>query len=149
MATILLPPDFKEFLNLLNSERIEYLLVGGYAVGYYGYPRATGDMDLWIAPTPRNAASMAMVLKKFGFSDESIHPEVFLQKNKVVRMGVPPLCIDLLTDVTGVDFSQCFAEKTVDEIDDIQVNVISLDRLKTNKRAIGRSKDLDDLEHLP
>ncbi|NLF09550.1 MAG: hypothetical protein GX594_16450 [Pirellulaceae bacterium] len=136
-------------MKLLNSERIEYLLVGGYAVGYYGYPRATGDMDLWIAPTQQNAASMATVLKKFGFSDESVRPELFLQKNKVVHMGVPPLCIDLLTDVTGVDFSQCFAEKTVDTIDEIQVNLISLDRLKTNKRAIGRSKDLDDLEHLP
>lgn len=149
MATILLPPDFKEFLSLLNSERIEYLLVGGYAVGYYGYPRATGDMDLWIAPTPQNAASMAKALKIFGFSSESIRPEIFLQRNKVVRMGMPPLRIDLLTDVTGVDFEQCFAEKTVDTIDGIQVNLISLEQLKTNKRAIGRSKDLDDLEHLP
>ena len=149
MATILLPPDFREFLQLLNSERIEYLLVGGYAVGYYGYPRATGDMDVWVAATPENAASLATVLEKFGFAAESIQPDLFLQRDQVVRMGVPPLRIDLLTSVSGVDFAQCYAEKTVDLIDGVQVNLISLDRLKANKRAIGRSKDVDDLEHLP
>ena len=149
MATILLPPDFKEFLKLLNSERIEYLLVGGYAVGYYGYPRATGDMDVWVAATPENAASLATVLEKFGFAAESVQPDLFLQRDRVVRMGVPPLRIDLLTSVSGVDFAQCYAEKTVDLIDGVQVNLISLDRLKANKRAIGRSKDINDLEHLP
>ena len=149
MATILLPPDFKEFLKLLNSERIEYLLVGGYAVGYYGYPRATGDMDVWVAATPENAASLATVLEKFGFAAESVQPDLFLQRDRVVRMGIPPLRIDLLTSVSGVDFAQCYAEKTVDLIDGVQVNLISLDRLKANKRAIGRSKDINDLEHLP
>ena len=149
MATILLPPDFKEFLQLLNSRRIEYLLVGGYAVGYYGYPRATGDMDVWVAATRENATALAAALEEFGFAAESVQPDLFLQRDRVVRMGVPPLRIDLLTSVSGVDFAQCYAERTVDLIDGVQVNLISLDRLKTNKRAIGRSKDINDLEHLP
>ncbi|MBN1394783.1 MAG: hypothetical protein JW959_07155 [Pirellulales bacterium] len=149
MATILLPPDFKEFLKLLNSQRVEYLLVGGYAVGFYGYPRATGDMDVWVASTEKNAALLTEALVEFGFSAESIKAELFLQKNKVVRMGVPPLRIDLLTAVSGVDFDRCYEERTVDVIDDVRVNLISLDRLKDNKRALGRPKDIDDLEHLP
>jgi len=149
MATILLPPDFKEFLQLLNSERVEYLLVGGYAVGYHGYPRATGDMDVWVSATRENATALAAALEKFGFAAESVQPDLFLQRDRVVRMGAPPLRIDLLTSASGVDFTQCYAERTVDLIDGIQVNLISLDRLKANKRAIGRSKDVNDLEHLP
>ena len=75
MATIRLPPDFRDFLKLLNSEKVEYLLVGGYAVGYYGYPRATGDMDIWIASTPKNAAKIVTVLKQFGFSESALSAE--------------------------------------------------------------------------
>ncbi|MBU4270506.1 MAG: hypothetical protein KKE86_01305 [Planctomycetes bacterium] len=145
----MLPPDFKEFLQLLNSERVEYLLVGGYAVGYHGYPRATGDMDVWVSATRENATALAAALEKFGFAAESVQPDLFLQRDRVVRMGAPPLRIDLLTSASGVDFTQCYAERTVDLIDGIQVNLISLDRLKANKRAIGRSKDVNDLEHLP
>jgi len=72
-----LPPDFKEFLKLLNSERIEYLLVGGHAVGYYGYPRSTGDMDIWIASNATNAEALVRVLRQFGFSADSISPDRF------------------------------------------------------------------------
>ncbi|MCG2684223.1 MAG: hypothetical protein L6306_11495 [Planctomycetales bacterium] len=134
---------------MLNSERVEYLLVGGYAVGYHGYPRATGDMDVWVSATRENATALAAALEKFGFAAESVQPDLFLQRDRVVRMGAPPLRIDLLTSASGVDFTQCYAERTVDLIDGIQVNLISLDRLKANKRAIGRSKDVNDLEHLP
>ena len=149
MATIRLPPDFREFLLLLNSEGIEYLLVGGYAVGYYGYPRSTGDMDIWIAATPANAAALTRALERFGFSAKTLSECLFLGENKVVRMGVPPVCIDLLTSVSGVDFTECYAHRTVAVIDGVEVNVIGLDHLKANKRTITRSKDLDDLEHLP
>lgn len=144
-----LPPDFKEFLQLLESERIEYLLVGGYAVGYYGYPRSTADLDIWIAADPANAEAMVRVLRKFGFSAGSVSADLFLKENQIVRMGVPPLRIDLLTSVSGIDFRQCHAQRRVDVIDGVEVSLISLDHLKENKRAIGRSKDLDDLEHLP
>jgi hypothetical protein len=149
MATIRLPPDFKEFLRLLNSEEVEYLLVGGYAVGHYGYPRATGDMDVWIGVNPANAAAMVRVLCKFGFAAATVSAQPFLAEDKVIRMGIPPVQIDIVTRVGGVDFAQCFARRTVLLLEGVEVNLISLDDLKTNKRAVGRPKDLDDLEHLP
>jgi hypothetical protein len=148
MATIRLPNDFKEFLKLLNAEKVEYLLVGGYAVGCYGYPRATGDMDIWIAISPANAAAVVRALQSFGFSAKSLSADQLLAVNNVIRMGIPPLRIDLIMGVEGVDFARCFARRTIELLDGVEINLISLDDLKTNKRALGRSKDLDDLEHL-
>ncbi len=85
MATILLPPDLKDFLRLLNSNEVEYLLVGGYAVGYYGYPRATGDMDVWIAKSAANPDRVTAALRAFGFSASTISPALFLMPNTVFR----------------------------------------------------------------
>ncbi len=149
MGTPTLPPDFKEFLRLLNSHTVEYLLVGGYAVGYYGYPRATADMDIWVARTPQNAGKLVTVLKEFGFNVLELSPELFLKENQVIRMGVPPFRIEIVTSASGVTFEECYAARVQAVIDDIEVNIISLDHLKANKRATGRHKDLDDLEHLP
>jgi len=149
MATIPLPPDFKDFLQLLNSEKVEYLLVGGYAVGYYGYPRATGDMDIWVAATRQNAERIARVLREFGFAAETVSPELFLEKGRIVRMGVPPLRIELLTGASGVDFSECYSDRKRDVIDGVEVSLISLEHLKLNKKAAARAKDLNDLENLP
>jgi hypothetical protein len=148
MATIQLPPDFREFFQLLNSEEVEYLLVGGYAVGYHGYPRATGDLDIWIAISAANAAGMVRVLERFGFSKKMASADLFLKENTVIRMGMPPLRIDLLTSVTGVGFPECYACRVQAILDDVEVNIIDLDHLLANKRAIARAKDLDDLEHL-
>jgi len=149
MATILLPPDFKDFLQLLDAEKVEYLLVGGYAVGYYGYPRATGDMDVWVAVSPENAARLASALRRFGFTEEVATPDLFLIENQVIRMGVPPLRIEVHTTISGVDFATCFAGRTVDLIDGVSVNLISLDGLRRNKAASGRPKDQEDLNNLP
>ena len=149
MATIQLPIDFKEFLQLLRSEQIEYLLVGGYAVGYYGYPRATGDLDIWIAVHARNANGLVRVLKKFGFASASLSTDLFVKPDQVIRMGVPPLRIELLTGISGVHFTDCYANHTTDFIDGIEVDLISLEDLRKNKAAAGRAKDQDDLEHLP
>ena len=85
---IRLPPDFKEFLQLLNSHQVEYLLIGGYAVGYYGYLRSTADMDIWIAIHHQNAQKMVTVLKEFGFDLPDLSPDLFLQENKVIRNTV-------------------------------------------------------------
>jgi hypothetical protein len=144
-----LPPDFKDFLKLLNLNQVEYLLIGGYAVSYYGYPRATGDMDVWIAINPENAIKIVEVFKEFGFNVPDLSTDLFLQENKVIRMGNPPLRLEILTTISGVDFSECFQEKFVTEIDGIDVNLISLKHLKLNKKASGRFKDLNDLENLP
>ena len=143
-----LPLDFKEFLKLLNSKQVKYLLIGGYAVSYYGYPRATGDMDIWIAIEPTNAVKICEVLTEFGFNLPELSPDLFLQENKIIRMGVPPLRLEILTTISGVKFSDCYAEKLTVEIDEIEVNLISLSHLKLNKKASGRFKDLNDLENL-
>ena len=148
MAMIQLPPDFKEFLKLLNSHRVEYLLVGGYAVGYHGYPRATGDMDLWVAVRQNNAEKLVVVLREFGLNAPQLSADIFLQENQIIRMGVPPMRIELLTTISGVDFDSCYSERIVDVIDSVEVHIINLKHLKQNKQASGRYKDLDDLQYL-
>ena len=144
-----LPDDFKEFLKLLNCYQIEYLLIGGFAVGYHGYPRATNDMDIWVASTEENAANLVAAISEFGFDQSELTPKIFLQPKKIVRMGVPPMRIEVLTSISGVEFSLCYSERIEDSIDGVTVNVISLEHLKANKLASGRLKDLNDLEHLP
>jgi hypothetical protein len=149
MEKLPLPADFKDFLQLLNSAKVEYLLVGGYAVGHYGYPRTTGDMDIWIAATPSNAERVAEVLRQFGFSSASVKSAMFSTPGQIVRLGIPPICIDLITSATGVEFAECYARRNVRVIDGIEVNVIHPDDLKQNKKASGRARDLNDLENLP
>jgi len=149
MATIRLPNDFKEFFGLLNSEKVDYLLVGGYAVIYYGYSRATGDVDVWVRVSPRNAEAICRVLSAFGFSTTSIGAEMFLERHKVFQIGVPPLRIDLLTDISGVEFDACFRHSSVVDFDGAPIRIISLADLRENKRASGRAKDQADLEYLP
>ena len=146
---MVLPPDFKEFLKLLNDKNIQYLLIGGYAVGYHGYPRATNDMDIWIAINLKTAEQMVLALKEFGFDTSQLSEELFLKENSIVRMGIAPMRIEILTTISGVDFEECFRHKIVDEIDGIEVNIIGLKQLKINKKASGRHKDLDDFENLP
>lgn len=146
MATTRLPPDFKEFLSLLNSNKVEYLLIGGYAVGYYGYPRPTGDMDVWINRTPDNAQRVVHALREFGF-DCPI--KLLVKENEVIRMGVPPFRLEILTTISGVTFSECYGARLQVVIDETDVSLISLPHLKLNKRASGRSKDITDLENLP
>jgi len=149
MAKIELHPDFKDFLRLLNYHNVRYLLVGGYAVGYHGYPRATGDMDIWIELSESNSKKVFSVCRDFGMPIEEISEDLFLEKNKIIRMGVPPVRLEVRTSASGVAFDECFSNREVIEIDGIQINFISLNDLKKNKRAAGRHKDLEDIDHLP
>ena len=144
-----LPLDFKEFLKLLTAKSVEYLLIGGYAVGYHGYPRTTNDIDIWVAIKPENAERVVAALRDFGFDTPQLSTESFLKENAIVRMGVPPMRIEISTGISGVNFDECYKERVVDDIDGVQVNVISLRQLKINKKASGRHKDLNDLENLP
>lgn len=144
-----LPQDFKEFLQLLNLNQVEYLLVGGYAVGYHGYPRATGDMDIWLAATQENESRLARALVAFGFSPETVAREFSLREKQVIRMGVPPVRIDLLTNASGVNFGDCSQRALVRPLDGVETPIISLADLRVNKKAAGRLKDLSDLENLP
>lgn len=149
MATVHLPFDFKEFLRLFNAYQVEYLLIGGYAVGYYGYPRATADMDIWIAMHPSNAEKLVAVLKAFGFDVPELSVDLFLKENQIIRMGMPPVRIEIVTTISGVRFAECYADRVVDVLDGVEVNLINLKHLRVNKKASGRHKDLDDLENLP
>jgi predicted nucleotidyltransferase len=149
MATIRLPQDFKEFLKLLKEYKVRYLLIGGYAVGFHGYPRATADMDIWVDIHPENANKLVKVLKEFGFDLPELSPQLFLQKNQVIRMGVPPVKLEITTSISGVEFEACYKKRVVAELDGVEVNLIGLNDLKINKKASGRSKDIADLENLP
>ena len=144
-----LPLDFKEFLKLLNDTGVRYLLIDGYAVGYHGYPRATNDMDIWVAVHPENADKIVAVLREFGFNLPDLTPELFLHKNKIIRMGVPPMRLEISTGISGVEFEECYAARIADTLDGVPANIIDLPHLKANKRAAGRLKDLADLENLP
>ena len=144
-----LPPDFKEFLKLLKEHNVRYLLIGGYAVGYHGYARATDDMDIWVAIHPDNAQKIVTVLKVFGFDLPELKPELFLREKQIIRMGIPPVKLEIGTSISGVDFDECYQGRVVDELDGVEVNLIDLENLKKNKKASGRLKDLADLEKLP
>ena len=144
-----LQADFKDFLKLLNANRVEYLLIGGYAVGYHGYPRATVDLDVWIARAPDNAARLVEALHAFGFTDPVLTPGLFLKADQIIRMGKAPFRIEISTTISGVDFATCQARRVDAVIDGLPVPVIDLASLRRNKKASGRFKDLDDLENLP
>jgi hypothetical protein len=148
MATIPIPNDFKEFLKLLNVHKVRYLLIGGYAVNYHGYVRATADMDIFVKPDKRNAERLVAALIEFGFDVEELSSGLFLNPDNVIRMGVPPLRIEIMSSITGVDFEECYENRIVDQLDDVTIHLISLDKLKKNKHAAGRLKDRNDLEHL-
>src|SRR5579871_1000460 len=133
MATIQLPPDFKEFLRLLNSSEVEYLVIGRYAVNYYGYARATADLDIWISTAPKNAEKAASVVREFGFAQAEA--AVFLEPGKVIRMGVPPVRLEILTSISGVEFADCYMRRNAGELNGIPVNLIDREDLKRNKAA--------------
>jgi len=143
-----LPSDFLEFLKLLSDHKVEYLLIGGYAVGYWGYPRATGDMDIWIACAEETAQRMVAVYRDFGLV-QGIDASLFLNPRGILRMGLPPNRLEVTTYIDGVDFPSCFRRRVEQKVEGIVVNLIGLADLRLNKAASGRNKDLADLENLP
>lgn len=146
---MLLPPDFKEFLKLLKENDVRYLLIGGYAVGYHGYARTTEDMDIWVAIESDNAQKIVNALKTFGFDHPELNTSLFLDEKKIIRMGHPPMRLEITTSISGVDFNECYKSRIVDTIDGIEVSLIDLQNLKKNKKASGRTKDIADIEKLP
>lgn len=128
MATIRLPSDFSEFLKLLNSSGAEYLLIGGYAVNYYGSSRSTGDMDIGTSRQPENANKVAIALRDFGF--HSATPRMFSEPDLIVRMGFPPMRLEILTSISGVEFEECYARREPADIEGILVPVIRLEDLQ-------------------
>ncbi len=146
---ITLPPDFKDFLRLLNVHDVDYLLVGGYAVALHGYVRYTQDMDIWVFTSPENAAKVVLALKEFGFAQSNELLDVLQKEKRVIGMGIPPVKIEVITTIDGVSFVECFRNRLTIEVDGVSVNYLSLPDLLKNKKASGRFKDLNELEHLP
>lgn len=144
----MLNPDFKEFIQLLNANRVRYLVVGGYAVALHGYPRYTKDIDIWIEMDPDNVANAIRALEQFGFGSLGLQMADFLVPDQVIQLGYPPNRIDLVTTVPGVEFERCYASRVEVEIEGVVVNFIDLDNLKKSKRVAGRLQDLADLENL-
>ncbi|MFH1185367.1 MAG: DUF6036 family nucleotidyltransferase [Chloroflexota bacterium] len=144
----MLSPDFSEFIQSLDDNAVRYLVVGGYAVALHGHPRYTKDIDIWIDLTPDNAHRLIDALDQFGFGSVGLKPADFLEADQIVQLGYPPNRIDLITGLSGVDFSVCFDERVEVTVDGVQVNFISLENLRKNKKAAGRHQDLADIENL-
>ncbi len=144
-----IPRDFRDFIGLLNARRVRYLIVGGYAVAFHGYPRTTGDIDIFIELSHKNAVALLGVLQQFGFSTSGLGPEFFMDKGQVVRLGREPLKLEILNHISGVSFEECYRSRVRASIDGLRINFIDLIHLARNKKASGRDKDKSDLKHLP
>jgi predicted nucleotidyltransferase len=144
----MLDKDFREFIALLNSAGVEYLIVGGYALAAHGHPRYTGDLDVWIRATEINIGKLMEVLDRFGFGGLGLTRKDFEQPGTVVQLGYPPNRIDLLTAIDGVEFDDCLARKLVVKVAGVDLPVIGLEDFRANKRAAGRAQDLADLDSL-
>lgn len=140
--------DFKEFIQLLNECSVKYLVIGGYAVNYYGYPRYTKDIDFWIWMTEDNIKKLLDVLDKFGFANINLTINDFMSPNSIIQLGYEPYRIDLLVDVEGLDFEKCYSKKNNIELEDINVDFLSLTDLIEAKKISGRLQDLADAEKL-
>ena len=136
-------------MRSLNDARVEYLLVGGYAVGFHGYARATGDIDVWVRQSPENAGRLVAALRAFGFDVPDLVPDLFLVDGRIVRMGLPPNRVEVMTSVSGLAFEDAWARRETSDWDGLAVPVVGLADLRVNKTASGRAKDLADLDELP
>ena len=143
-----LQEDLREFVELLNSHDVHFVIVGAFALAYHGHARYTSDIDLFIEKSSENADRILGALREFGFGDIGLTQEDLAQKDQVVQLGVAPNRIDLLTFLSGVSFQEAWASREIGEIGDLRVPFISRALLKQNKLATGRSQDLADLEHL-
>jgi len=140
--------DFKELLELFNGHNVEYMIVGAYALAYHGAPRFTGDIDIFIHPSPENAQKILSALADFGFGSMNLKIEDFKNPNSVVQLGVPPVRIDIITSITGVDWEEADKGKIEGLYGDVPVCFLGREQYIANKRAVGRKKDLADLESL-
>lgn len=145
---MLINKDFEEFFGLLNTHKVRYLLVGGYAVAFHGAPRYTGDIDIYYERSLHNAKAILATLKDFGFGDLDILADDFMTHGRVVQLGTPPNRIDLINFIDGVIFATAWRSRVKDAYGSISIFYIGRTSLLRNKRTSGRTKDLLDLERL-
>ena len=143
-----LQQDFRELLESFNDHKVEYIIVGGYALAFHGAPRYTGDIDILVKPDTQNARRIMVALNEFGFGSVGLTEGDFESPDKVIQLGSPPIRIDIITSLTGVSWEEAFSGRVAGKYGDLPVYYIGREQFIANKRAIGRKKDLADLDAL-
>jgi predicted nucleotidyltransferase len=144
----MLNQDFKEFVELLNANAVEYLVVGGYAMSAYARPRNTGDIDFWVKAHPENAKKILKTLHEFGMASLNVTEDTFTQADHILQIGYEPRRIDILTSIDGVDFDDCYPRRFEAFHSGVMIKFIGLEDFKRNKAAANRPKDQADIKDL-
>lgn len=142
-----IPHDFLEFLSCLSDHEVKFLLIGGYAVAYHGYVRTTGDLDVFVECSPENAQKLVAACRTFGLGSP-VTVDLFLTPGNIIRFGVPPMRLEILNDISGVSFEECWGSHDVLRFREVEIPVITIEKLLQNKKASGRQKDVLDLQML-
>ena len=145
---MILAQDFEDFVRLLNTHEVKYMVVGGYALAFHGKPRNTGDLDIWINISEDNAERMLKVLKVFGLSSLGFEKADFLKPGYITQIGYPPLRINILNNIDGIEFSEAVQNMQRVNLDDFEISYIGLGDFIKNKQASGRSQDLADIKEI-
>lgn len=140
--------DFRELFELFNDHKVDYIIIGAYALAFHGAPRYTGDIDIYVKPNPINAQRIMAALDEFGFGSVGLKIQDFESPDKVIQLGVPPVRVDIITSITGVSWEEAFSDRVEGKYGDIPVHYIGREQFISNKRALGRKKDLADIEAL-
>jgi len=141
----MLNPDFKDILSCLRDERVDFIVVGAYALAAHGFPRATGDIDIWVKNDARNAKKIMRALTKFGALVSDLSEDDFTAPDRIIQIGVEPCRIDILTGIDGLEFDEAWQKKVNIPIGDMEIHVLSKADLLKNKLATGRDKDRGDI----
>jgi hypothetical protein len=144
----MLNPDFRDMLAAFIAEDVEFLVVGAYALAVHGVPRATGDLDVWVRTEPENAARVVRALEAFGAPTDQVTPDDFATPEVVYQVGIAPRRVDILTSIDGVAFPEAWQSRVLVDVDGLRIPVLGREHLIRNKRAVGRTRDLADLEDL-
>jgi hypothetical protein len=140
--------DFRDLLESFNKNRVEYVIVGGYALAFHGAPRYTGDLDILVNASEDNAHRILQALNEFGFGAVGLSIQDFREPDKVIQLGYPPVRVDIVTSISGVSWGEAFQNRVAGKYGDIRVYYIGRKQFVINKRTVGRKKDLADLEAL-
>ncbi|MBI4707714.1 MAG: hypothetical protein HY761_07305 [Candidatus Omnitrophica bacterium] len=138
--------DFRDLLALFNTHKVDYIIVGAHALAYHGAPRYTGDIDIFVRPDSENAQRILSALEKFGFGSLGLTVEDFMVSGNVVQLGVAPVRVDIVTSLTGLSWEEAYVNRVAGTYGDIEVYYIGKEQFIQNKRAIGRKKDIADIE---
>lgn len=144
----MLNKDYKEMLQLLLEEQVDFILVGAYALGAHGYPRATGDIDIWVKADEANSKKIYQALARFGASLDQLNENGFAGEGIIFQIGVAPRRIDIITQIDGVTYDEADEDKIVVEVEELKLPILSLDKLIKNKMSTGREKDKLDAKFL-